>query len=111
MYEFVCGAVPFGEAAEDPMDVYVSIINDQIDYPKFCKDKEFKSLINAMLTKNTVNRTLKLAQVKSNIWFNDFDWEGLISMNIEAGYISKKEANKSENTNIPFLKYMEVNII
>jgi cGMP-dependent protein kinase len=28
MYEFMCGAVPFGEAAEDPMDVYVSIINE-----------------------------------------------------------------------------------
>jgi cGMP-dependent protein kinase len=27
MYEFVCGAVPFGDSAEDPMDVYMSIVN------------------------------------------------------------------------------------
>ena len=28
IYEFVCGAVPFGETAEEPMDVYLSIINE-----------------------------------------------------------------------------------
>lgn len=28
MYEFVCGGVPFGENAEEPMDVYLSIINE-----------------------------------------------------------------------------------
>jgi cGMP-dependent protein kinase len=28
MYEFMCGAVPFGESAEDPMDVYLSIVNE-----------------------------------------------------------------------------------
>jgi cGMP-dependent protein kinase len=28
MYEFFCGAVPFGETADDPMQVYVSVINE-----------------------------------------------------------------------------------
>lgn len=28
MYEFVCGGVPFGENAEDPMQVYLAIINE-----------------------------------------------------------------------------------
>jgi hypothetical protein len=28
LYEFMCGAVPFGETAEDPMDVYLSIVNE-----------------------------------------------------------------------------------
>ena len=28
MYEFICGAVPFGETAEKPMDVYVAIVNE-----------------------------------------------------------------------------------
>jgi cGMP-dependent protein kinase len=27
MYEFVCGGVPFGENEEDPMNVYLAIIN------------------------------------------------------------------------------------
>lgn len=28
MYEFICGGVSFGENAEDPMDVYLAIINE-----------------------------------------------------------------------------------
>ena len=28
MYEFICGGVPFGETAEDPMEVYLAIINE-----------------------------------------------------------------------------------
>ena len=28
MYEFICGGVPFGENAEDPMQVYLAIINE-----------------------------------------------------------------------------------
>ena len=27
IYEFICGVVPFGETAEDPMQVYLAIIN------------------------------------------------------------------------------------
>jgi hypothetical protein len=61
-----------------------------------------------MLTKNSVNRTLKISQVKSHIWYSDFDWEGLISMNIEAAYVSKIDSNKMENKTIPFTKFIEV---
>ena len=28
IYEFICGYVPFGENAEDPMEVYFAIINE-----------------------------------------------------------------------------------
>lgn len=27
-YEFICGSVPYGENAEDPMDVYKSVVNE-----------------------------------------------------------------------------------
>jgi cGMP-dependent protein kinase len=30
MFEFMCGNVPFGENAEDPMDVYLAIMNEYI---------------------------------------------------------------------------------
>jgi len=28
MYEFMAGGVPFGENADDPMNVYVAILNE-----------------------------------------------------------------------------------
>ena len=30
MFEFMCGGVPFGENADDPMNVYVAILNEYI---------------------------------------------------------------------------------
>ena len=30
MYEFMCGTVPFGENADDPMDVYLAIMNEYV---------------------------------------------------------------------------------
>lgn len=32
MYEFMVGYVPFGEMAEDPMQVYYSIINELVKF-------------------------------------------------------------------------------
>jgi hypothetical protein len=61
-----------------------------------------------MLTKNSVNRLLKIGQVKGHVWFNEFDWEGLISLTIEAAYISKIEPTKNDNKTIPFTKFIEV---
>jgi cGMP-dependent protein kinase len=74
MFEFMCGSVPFGENAEDPMDVYLAIINEKMIFPPFVKDKEFKNLINMMLSKNPLNRIYELSHVKNNIFFKDFNW-------------------------------------
>ena len=89
MYEFICGGVPFGENADDPMEIYISIINDKINFPPFCKDKEFKSLIRLMLEKNPLNRITTIDSVKKHIWFNGFNWEELISLNMNPPYLPK----------------------
>ena len=86
LYEFMCGGVPFGENAEDPMDVYLSIINDKMSFPPFCKDQEFKLLMQQMLTKNAMSRMSKLSQVQSHIWFKDFNWDDLISLKMTPPY-------------------------
>ena len=66
--------VPFGENAEDPMEVYMAIINEDIKFPKFTKDREFKNLMLKMLEKTLMRRLYKLAQVKNHKWFSDFNW-------------------------------------
>ena len=74
MYEFVCGAVPFGESHEDPMDIYTAIINDEIKFPQFVKDNVFKHAMKSMLKKHLVSRICSLEQIKTHPWFNGFDW-------------------------------------
>ena len=107
MYEFMCGGVPFGENAEDPMDVYLAIINDKMTFPNFCRDHDFKLLMQQMLTKNPMRRMSKFSQVKSHIWFSNFNWEDLISLNMPAPYkqIQKKDPVNKEN--ILFVDYVK----
>ena len=99
MYEFICGGVPFGESAEEPMDVYLAIINEKLIFPNFCKDSDFKLLMQQMLTKNPLKRMSKLSQVKTHIWFNGFNWEDLLSLNMKAPYkpILKKDVEEKDN--------------
>ena len=109
MYEFMCGGVPFGENAEDPMDVYLSIINDKMVFPPFCKDHEFKSLMQQMLTKNPMSRTSKLSQVKNHIWYKSFNWDDLPSLKMVAPYKPIIQDDVIKNT-YPFIDYVTKNI-
>ena len=49
------------------MNVYLAIINDKMEFPNFCDDKESKNLMNQMHTKNPMIRMMKLRQVRSHI--------------------------------------------
>jgi cGMP-dependent protein kinase len=77
IYEFICGAVPFGECKEDPMEVYLSVINDDISFPNFVKDNMFKNLMRNMLKKNVLTRLCNLSQIKSHPYLESFDWVNL----------------------------------
>ena len=95
LYEFYCGAVPFGDNADDPMDVYVAIVKTELAFPKFIKDKDFISLMKNMLCKNTVKRLIKLSLIKKHEWFVNFNFEKLESMECEVAYVSKKKIDDS----------------
>ena len=101
LFEFICGGVPFGETSEDPMEIYLSIINNSISFPLHCKDKEFKSLMKGMLNKVPGKRVSELNDVKESGWFKGFQWEELMAMNMEAPYFPEEKVsgstdNKSE---------------
>jgi cGMP-dependent protein kinase len=74
MYEFICGGVPFGENCDDPMDVYMAVMNEELKFPSFVDDNVFKSLIKDMIKKNQVTRTCNLGHVKKHPYFFNFDW-------------------------------------
>jgi cGMP-dependent protein kinase len=79
LYEFICGGVPFGETLEDPMEVYLAIINDDLSFPNFCKDNNFKNLMRSMMKKNVLTRISNISQVKSHPYFEEFDFVSLIN--------------------------------
>ena len=107
MYEFICGGVPFGESADEPMDVYLAIINDQMNFPNFCKDNDFKLLMKQMLTKNPISRLSKISQVKNHVWFNRFSWDDLIELKMNPPYLPLLKQELEDNNNIPFQDYVK----
>ena len=40
-----------------------------------------------MLNKNHLSRYSKLGQISSHIWFQNFNWDDLISMNMDPAFI------------------------
>ena len=107
MYEFMCGAVPFGENAEEPMDVYLAVINDPLQFPPYCKDRDFKHLMQLMLTKNQLSRYSKLGQISSHVWFQTFNWDDLISMNMHPAFIPSMGETKGKGKPVEFVDYVK----
>ena len=105
MYEFMCGTVPFGETAEDPLDVYLAVINDKLKFPNFIKDRDFKGLVQLMLEKKYVDRYCTFSQIKNHVWFADFNWDELESMEMKACYIPNLNVNNKEK--FRFVEYID----
>lgn len=105
MYEFMCGTVPFGETAEDPLDVYLAVINDKLKFPNFIKDRDFKGLVQLMLEKKYVDRYCTFSQIKNHVWFAEFNWDELESMEMKACYIPNLNVNNKEK--FRFVEYID----
>ena len=104
MYEFYCGRLPFAEGIEDTMEIYGKIINDELIFPDFVKDRDFKHLMHLMLNKNKNERYCKFSQINSHIWFKDFNWEELLSLNMKPAYLPKND-DKIEYDEKPYIEY------
>ena len=76
-------------------------------FPSFVKDRDFKNLMQLMLNKNQAQRFSTLEQISSHIWFKDFSWDDLISLNITPEYIPKIESNENKCEPKPYLNYIK----
>ena len=106
MYEFMCGYVPFGEDLEDPLEIYNTIMNSELDFPSIIKDKSFKELMKGMLNKNLMVRICNFEQIKIHPWFKTFDWEGLLNMGLKPARIPDI-IFKSQSMKIDGMKYLD----
>ena len=87
MYEFICGAVPFGESLDDPLDIYFAVLNQKLSFPNYCiNDIDFRLLMKEMLEKNPSWRLTSFESIKAHNWFKNFNWDELSNLNLEAPY-------------------------
>ncbi len=108
IFEFMCGGVPFGESAEEPMEIYLDIVNKQVEFPDFIRDTNFMNFILNMLNKNIVKRITKLSDIKAHPWFAGFNWDDLENLNVHPPYKPMIQRIKETNP-ISFVEYVKNN--
>ena len=59
-----------------------------------------------MLIKKLMNRMYKLSQIKTHIWFKDFNWDDLISLKMIPPYQPTLSTDNHESTE-GFVQFME----
>ena len=103
MFEFICGALPYGEHSNSPNEIYMEIIKNKVVYPSMCTNAVFKHIVNTLLSKNPLERLFKLFQVKQHIYFQNFDWDALANLEMESEYLPKIKSFK-KSKGYPFVE-------
>jgi cGMP-dependent protein kinase len=75
LFEFMVGELPFGGNTENPYDIYESIIQGNVEFPRNFKDRRAKKLIETMLSLNPEARyNGSYTNLKTNPWFESISW-------------------------------------
>ena len=88
LYELVVGYLPFGEEEEDPVRVYESVLTSEVQFPPNMKNLKSRGIIGEMLTRNAHKR-IKLDAIVNHKWYENFDWESLITKQMVPKYKPK----------------------
>ena len=76
-------------------------------FPMNIRDKNCKNLIQLMLNKNKSSRYYKFERISNHIWFNDFNWDSLLSLDMQPEYIPLILHKKDNYNPKPYLTYIE----
>jgi serine/threonine protein kinase len=111
LYEFVCGKLPFGDDFDDeenPMKFYNVLMKENLKFPSFIKDENFKDLIQKMLVKETSKRLYQYQKIREHPYFKDFEWDKLLSLELPGPYTYKLHnvINKNKKPK-PYLDYLK----
>jgi len=85
-FEIYYNYYPFGNEANEPMEVYRDILKKDLSLP-FNGDKSVNSFIKAVLNKKVSQRLSSLEQAKKHEFFKGFNWDDLIDLQMKPPYI------------------------
>ena len=78
-----------------------------VTFPTNIRDKNCKSLIQLMLSKNKSSRYHKFEQISNHIWFKDFNWDALLSLDMQPEYIPSLPQRKESLHTRPYIDYIK----
>ena len=60
-----------------------------------------------MLNKNKSSRYYKFEQISNHIWFKDFNWDSLLSLDMKPEYIPLITLKKENYNTKPYIEYIK----
>jgi len=78
-----------------------------VNFPMNIRDKNCKNLIQLMLNKNKSSRYYKFEQISNHIWFKDFNWDSLLSLDMKPEYIPLITLKKENYNTKPYIEYIK----
>ena len=110
MYEFFVGKLPFGDDFDDeeePMKFYNVLMTENLEFPSYIYDEDFKDLIKKILVKDSSKRLNQYEKIKGHPFFKDFEWERLKVLDLPAPYTFKLKDKINMNNARPYLDYIK----
>ena len=111
IFEIFYGYVPFGQNCNEIVDIYYQILNKKLQLPYEPKFNNINSFFKIILSKNLMQRVCNFNLLKTHNFFQDFDFEQLLSFNINPPFIPNVnkniDANIIKECNEPILDYIQ----
>ena len=93
-FEIYYNYYPFGNEANDPMEVYREVLKKDLTLP-YNGDSSVNSFIKSALNKKVSKRLSSLEAAKRHPFFKDFNWNDLIDLHLKPPYIPESIEIKS----------------
>ncbi len=105
-HEIYYNYYPFGNNANDPMEVYKEILQKEIQLPSN-GNAIVNSFILNLLIKNVHRRICSFDNAKKHPFFKNFPWEDLIDFHLVPPYIPNvKGFNNFDEFNVKYIDYL-----
>ncbi|KAF8819015.1 protein kinase G AGC kinase family member PKG, partial [Cardiosporidium cionae] len=102
LFEFMCGPLPFGNDAEDQLEIFRDILTGKLIFPHYVSDQDAINLMKRLLCRLPEVRigcsVNGYRDIKEHAFFKDFDWDKLAGRGLKPPLIPKKETY-AEDTN------------
>ena len=106
-FEIYYNYYPFGNEANDPMEVYREVLKKDLTLP-YNGESSVNSFIKAVLNKKVSKRLSSLEAAKKHLFFKGFNWNDLIDLHMKPPYIPKTAELKNFNEYpIKYTEYLQ----
>ncbi|KAK1442450.1 cGMP-dependent kinase [Babesia gibsoni] len=95
LYEFICGPLPFGNDAQDQIEIFRDILKGNLVFPDYVKDRDAINIIKRLLCRvpevrlgSSING---FKDIKDHSYFRDFDWDKLSGRALQPPFVPQGE--------------------